>query len=210
MYENIFRVGESSLRLNDGHSDAPVVYIDPVRLSASSPKADLVLVSSDHPAYCSPVDIERVSETGTMVLAPAHAASLIGPPCKIIREYQGDILGGLSVRAVPAYLPHRSAQSGIYESLGYVISFGKYDLYYAGRTGLIPEMERIYCDIAVLPLDPDLMTLEEAREAVRRLKPRKTIPIGYAAYNVATRNLGRRFCDLVAGGTEAVELEITQ
>ena len=51
-----------------------VIYIDPYRLAADVPKADLTLVTHGHYDHFSPQDLERISHERTVFLAPPAVA----------------------------------------------------------------------------------------------------------------------------------------
>ena len=76
-----------------------------------------------------------------------------------------------------------------------------YDIYYAGDTRLIPEMEKIHPDIAILPIDGDgTLTVEEAVEVVQILKPRWVIPSNWGVTGEgATRLDALNFAKQVGG-----------
>jgi L-ascorbate metabolism protein UlaG (beta-lactamase superfamily) len=55
-------------------------------------------------------------------------------------------------------------------------------VYFAGDTDFIPEMKSIQCDIALLPVSGTyVMTVEEAVEAAKAIKPKIAVPMHYAA-----------------------------
>jgi L-ascorbate metabolism protein UlaG (beta-lactamase superfamily) len=61
--------------------------------------------------------------------------------------------------------------------LGFVVSINFYDIYYAGDTQLIPEMETLHPDIAILPIDgKGTLDIYSAAEATRLMNPRYVIP----------------------------------
>ncbi len=207
----IHRLGHASFRINGPpHTDSPTLYIDPWRIPANSPPADIILVSHDHYDHCSPSDIERISQESTVVIASRRAAELIGAGAQAIRPWQGAInIRGMSICPVPAYTVDKSFHAREFDGLGFLVSFMCHDIYYAGDTDLIPEMAKIGCDIALLPVGGAFtMNYEEAAEAVRRLRPTYVIPMHYGREIPGSKDDGWHFCQLVNGNAQALELPI--
>jgi L-ascorbate metabolism protein UlaG (beta-lactamase superfamily) len=169
MIECIDWLGHASFRIQGN----PLIYIDPWRVAREAFSADIILVTHDHYDHCSPADVEKLRGPNTTVIANASSAALLNN-CVVLRPWQVMNVGRACIKAVPAYNSHHPEQFG---GLGYVISVDHYDVYYAGDTNLIPEMSKIRCDIAILPIGGrQTMDADSAVEAVRRLKPRWVIP----------------------------------
>src|SRR5512139_3826911 len=80
MIERIHWLGHASFRINGPpHKDGSIIYIDPWRLPADSPPADIILVSHDHHDHCSPQDIASIRREHTVVVSNTRAAEIIGP-----------------------------------------------------------------------------------------------------------------------------------
>jgi L-ascorbate metabolism protein UlaG (beta-lactamase superfamily) len=186
------------------------VYIDPWRLLDDSPLADLILVSHDHYDHYSPEDIEKISRPDTIIVANERAAALIGPRAQVLRPWQGGVVvGGVSVGAVPAYTLERAFHAKAYGGLGFIISMLRHEIYFAGDTDAIPEMDKIGCDIALLPVGGVFtMGYAEAAEVANRMRPAYAIPMHYGLEVPGSQDDGRRFCELVDEGTQAYELPI--
>lgn len=211
MIERIHWLGHASFRINGPpHSDGPVIYIDPWRLPADCPLADVILVSHDHHDHCSPQDIASIRQDNTIVIANPRAAELIGPEVQVLRPWQGGIsIGEVSIRAVPAYTLNKAFHDRSFEGLGFLISVKRYDIYFAGDTDLIPDMDKIGCDIALLPVG-GIFTMDyvEAAEAVKRLRPRYAIPMHYGREVQGSKEDGHRFCEMIQNGIQAMELPL--
>ncbi len=211
MIERIHWMGHSSFRINGPpHDDGPVIYIDPWQLTSDTVPADIILVSHDHQDHCSPRDIELVCTPKTVIIANQRAADRIGPGVQVIRPWQGAInVGGASIRAVPAYTVNHAYHDRAYGGLGFVISMMRHDIYYAGDTDLIPDMEKIGCDIALVPVGGAYtMDCDAAAEAVKLLAPQVAIPMHYGREIPGSKDAGRRFCQMVNSGVQAIELPI--
>ncbi len=211
MLGRIHWLGHASFRINGLPHDGPVIYIDPWRLPDRPPTADLILVSHDHHDHCSPKDIERIYGEKTLILGNERVAQQLDYPVRVLREWQGasSLCGGASVRAVPAYTPEYAYHDRSYGGLGFLISVSRLDIYYAGDTSLIPEMDKIRCDIALLPVGGSYtMGIDEAAEAVRRIQPHIAVPMHYGREIPGSKANGRYFLQAVNGGVQAVELPI--
>ncbi len=209
MIERIHWLGHASFRINGPpHADGAVIYIDPWCIPPDSPPADLILISHDHYDHCSPQDVARIRRQGTVILASERAASLIGKGAQVLRPWQAAVnVYGVSVRAVPAYTISHAYHNKAFGGVGFIISLMDHDIYFAGDTDLIPEMDKIGCDIALLPVGGAFtMSYEEAAEAAQRLRPKYAIPMHYGREIPGSKGHGRSFVRLVNGGVQAVEL----
>ncbi len=169
MIERIQWLGHASFRIQG----LPLIYVDPWRVPRNAFHADLVLVSHDHYDHCSLPDIEKLRGPDTVVLANSMAAGLL-TNATILRPWQVYNVDKASIRAIPAYNSHHPKDFG---GLGFVVSMDHTDIYFAGDTGLIDEMSTLRVDIAILPIGGrQTMNVENAVEAVRRIRPRWVIP----------------------------------
>ena len=74
-----------------------------------------------------------------------------------------------------------------------IISVNYYDIYYAGDTQIIPEMATIHPDIAILPIDGNgTLTVHDAVEVVKEMRPRWVIPCNWGAGNLADARLFKK------------------
>ncbi len=211
MLDRIHWLGHASFRINGPpHADGPVIYIDPWNLPDDPPTADLILVSHDHYDHCSPADIALIRSPRTVIIANPRAAKYLGADVQVLRPWQSAAsLGEVSVRAVPAYTLTHARHDRTYEGLGFVISWRRQDIYFAGDTDLVPEMERIRCDVALLPVGGVFtMGWEEATQAARLLMPGVAIPMHYGREIPGSQDDGRRFCQAVNSGVQVVELPV--
>lgn len=188
MIEHIEWLGHASFRIV-GAPHTPLIYIDPWRVARGEQPADVILVSHDHYDHCSPADIAKLRGPETVILAGAAAAAEIEGAISL-RPWQVYNLGRVSITAVPAY---NAAHPRTTENLGFVIAANYHDIYYAGDTGLIAEMARLQPDIALLPISgAHTMTIDEALEAARRLRPRYVLPSHWGGGAEGASNLDAR------------------
>jgi L-ascorbate metabolism protein UlaG (beta-lactamase superfamily) len=169
MIERIEWLGHASFRIQG----PPLIYIDPWRVARGAFLADVILVTHDHYDHCSPADIEKLRGPGTVVITNTAASALVSG-ATVLRPWQVMNVDQACIKAVPAYNANHPPE---FEGLGFVISLEHYDIYYAGDTGLTPEMATLRPDIAILPIGGrQTMGVEEAIEAVRQMRPRWVIP----------------------------------
>ncbi len=162
--------------------DGPArLYINPWRVNRPSQPADIILVSHDHFDHCSPADIEKLRAPQTVIIGSERVAREI-EGCKVLRPWQSIGVGRVCVKAVPAYSPNHALHPAQEGGLGFVISANYYDIYYAGDTQQIPEMERIRADIALLPIDGNgTLTASDAARVVAQMRPRYAIPYNWGS-----------------------------
>ncbi|MFN8447978.1 MAG: MBL fold metallo-hydrolase [Anaerolineae bacterium] len=181
MIEQVKWLGHGSFAID---SD-PLIYINPWRVTRVSRPADVILIGHEHYAYCSPADIDKLRGPNTQVIACKRAAEHLDG-CTVLRPWQSVAVGRACIKGVPAYSPRNGAVDD--GRLGFVISLNYFDIYYAGHTGVIPEMESLHPDIAILPIDGDTtMSASEAAQAIGQMHPRWAIPCNWG-FNASGTN----------------------
>lgn len=179
----------------------PLIYINPWRVARSIFHADVILVGHHHSEHCSLADISKLRGAETKIITSPQVAKEI-EGCQILRPWQGIQIDRAGIKAVPAYSPkgwqHPQSDGG----LGFLISLNYYDIYYAGDTEIIPEMERIRPDIAILPIDGNgTLDIFNAVEVVKQMRPRWVIPCNWGAGDEANVRL---FQKEVGGRAEVI------
>jgi L-ascorbate metabolism protein UlaG (beta-lactamase superfamily) len=93
-------------------------------------------------------------------------------------------LGDIKVKTVEAYNKKHEGDAKLMHmkgvGVGYVISVEGKNIYHAGDTDLVPEMEYLQdVDVAFLPIGGRgfTMGLSEAIQAAKRIKPKVVIPM---------------------------------
>jgi len=183
MIENIHWLGHDSFRL-DGSS---TVYIDPWKLAADAPPADLILITHDHYDHFSPDDIARLSTPRTTLIGPASVTAQVdGVAAVTLSAGETATVGGVTVTGVPAYNIDKFRQPGeVFHpraagGLGYIVELDGRRIYHAGDTDAIPEMRDVRCDVALLPVSGTyVMTAAEAAEACRMISAAAAVPMHY-------------------------------
>lgn len=158
-----------------------VIHIDPVTREADYtklPKADLILITHEHPDHLDTKAIDAIKKDGTQIILTKSCAAQV--PGGIVMK-NGDVnsVDGLKIEAVPAYnLDPATRYHPKGNGNGYVITFGDKKVYVAGDSENIPEMKNlkdIY--IAFLPMNlPYTMAPEMAAEAAKIIKPKILYP----------------------------------
>jgi len=174
--------GHGSLTFDWG---GKTVHIDPwgkLADYARLPKADLVLVTHDHPDHFDTRAIAAGSKEGTVVVTNPGAGERLKGAVVLANGETGSY-SGITVRAVPAYnrVNRRPDTTPFHvpgEGNGYLLTFGDRKVYVAGDTENIPEMKELAgVDIAFLPVDlPDTMAPEMVVEAARMVRPEILYP----------------------------------
>jgi L-ascorbate metabolism protein UlaG (beta-lactamase superfamily) len=155
----------------------PLIYINPWKIIRSPQPADVILVGHNRYEYCSLADIEKLRGANTHIIASPCAAAQI-ENCTVLRPWQSISVGRACIKGIPAYStkPGSSEDGG----LGFVISVNYFDIYYAGHTGVIPEMGSLHPDIAILPIDgSSTMTAAEAAQVAAQMRPKWVIPCNW-------------------------------
>ena len=159
------------------------IYIDPFQIEArDKPPADYLLITHSHYDHFSVPDIDHVIGPQTIVICPPDCTSKLSKfslkalkPLEPGSVYSDDFV---HIVAVPAYNRNKQFHPRDNDWLGYVVTMDKVTIYHTGDTDLIPEMDDIECNIALLPVSGTyVMTAEEAAQAAARIEPDVAIPM---------------------------------
>ena len=200
-------IGHGTLMMACG---GKVIHIDPwTKLADYSklPKADLILITHEHPDHFDEQAIRILRKDSTVVVLPEICKETIADGLVMKNGEKKKILG-LEIEALPAYnLVHKRPDGQPYHPKGrgngYLITFGKTRVYVAGDTENIPEMQHLK-DIAIafLPMNlPYTMTPEMAAAAARMFYPKVLYPYHYGQTN--PQELAR-----LLAGEKAIEVRI--
>jgi len=187
---NISWLGHDGFKIEDG---GEVLVIDPFKLKHDV-KADYVLISHEHYDHCSPEDLKKVVKPNlTTVVAISSCRDEVSKASpkeiKIVKPGDHVKIGSFDVKVVPAYNTNKFAQPGkVFHpkqdgKAGYIVTTKSgLSIYHTGNSDLIPEMENLNPEIALLPVSGTyVMTVDEAIEAVSKIKPKIAIPMHYGA-----------------------------
>lgn len=179
-------LGHAGIRITT--DDDGQLYIDPYHIT-DGPKADWLLLTHGHFDHTDPESIAYLRQEKTVVLtsssnADQQDAMMLLPDDPEKRDWSD---GRVHIRAVEAYNTEKNYHSQGF-GIGFIITLptksgGRYTIYHAGDTDLIPEMDELkalHLDLALLPIG-GTYTMDQ-REAVRVavvVSAKLTIPIHY-------------------------------
>lgn len=158
------------------------LYIDPWEVTTEDP-ADLIVLTHAHFDHYSKPDLERLTSSTTVVVAPKDiAAELSG---NVIAVAPGESLeaAGVHLETVPAYNiveerleAHPKANGWV----GYLLSLGGHIYYHAGDTDHLPELEGLKTEVAFLPIGGTYtMDAHDAAALARAMTPQLAVPMHY-------------------------------
>jgi L-ascorbate metabolism protein UlaG (beta-lactamase superfamily) len=173
---HIHWLGHSSFRIED---KSVQIYIDPFKLSANLPKADIIFITHAHYDHFSAEDIAKIQKDSTIIVATSDVTSKIGKGTMTVVPGQSYTIGKLRVTTVPAYNSNKKFHPKGNKWVGYIMTLSTgQKIYHAGDSDYIPEMDTIKTDIALLPCGGTYtMTARQAAEAANIFKPKVLIPM---------------------------------
>ena len=161
-------------------SNGKAVYIDPFRIPGTMPKADIICLTHSHFDHTSKEDIAKIQAEKTQFVTTAD--SEITKNIHVLNPGESVELDGIIIEAIPAYNTDKAFHPKTNRWNGYLITIGKKKIYHAGDTDLIPEMGKLSCDVALLPVSGTyVMTAKQAVEAALKIKPKLAIPMHFSS-----------------------------
>ena len=178
-------IGHASLMLRFNNK---IIQIDPFSKAgdyAALPKADVILLTHDHPDHLDEVALAAARTEKTDLLLTEKCAQKVSGGT-VMRNGDRKTVQGIWVEAVPAYnLLHKRDNGQFFhpkgEGNGYVLTFGNTRIYIAGDSENTPEMKALQnIDIAFLPMNlPYTMTPEMVADAALAFRPKVLYPYHY-------------------------------
>lgn len=175
--DHIHWLGHATFRIDDG---AAVIYIDPWKLPADAPKADVVLITHAHFDHYSAEDIARVEKPTTVFVAPADVASKLTGKHVVTASPGGSYQAGtVKVTAVAAYNTNKDFHPRANGWVGYLVTLSNGQrIYHTGDSDATPEMTAVRTDIALMPCGGTYtMTAAEVAAAANEFEPAILIPM---------------------------------
>ena len=172
------------------------IQVDPVAeygkhtdYAAEFPKADVILVTHEHPDHFEPGTIRTLTGDATRVILNGTCRERLGGGEIMANGENAELFGGILLEAVPAYntTPGREKFHPKGNGNGYVLTIDGLRIYIAGDTEDVPEMAQLKdIDVAFLPVNqPYTMTLEQCIRAARLIAPKVLIPYHYSATDLS-------------------------
>lgn len=188
------------------------VYIDPFQIDPrDKPMADYLLVTHSHYDHLSIADDEHVVNRETTIICAADCAEKLGKlhakQVKALKPGESYEDEHIRVEAVRAYNPEKPFHPKANDWLGFVVTLDKVTFYHSGDSDVIPEMEDVECNLAMLPVSGTyVMTAEEAVRAAAMIEAEVAIPMHWGNL-VGTREDALRFKKLADCKTVILEKE---
>ena len=175
MIDQLHWLGHSSFY----YQGSKIVYFDPWEVSGQ-PKADVVLVSHDHHDHCSPDDVAKISKPDTVIVTEPKAAGRLSGDVRVMAPGQSLEANGIKVTALPSYNQDKQFHPRANAWLGFIAEIDGVKIYHTGDSDLIPEMEGLEVDIALIPVSGTyVMDADQAVEAARAIRPKIAVPMHY-------------------------------
>lgn len=164
-----------------------VLYFDPFQIREENHRADIVLVTHSHYDHFDPESISKIAKDGTVYVVPASMEKELRGAVRegeLITVNPGDVVetGGIRIQAVPAYNRLKPFHPKRNQWVGYVVTMDGIRYYVAGDTDAVPELEKVSCDVALVPIGGTYtMTAKEAAKLINAIGPKTAIPIHYGS-----------------------------
>lgn len=194
-------LGHASFRITT--QDGKVIYIDPWEVRSRA-KADLILITHEHYDHCSPDDVRKLSKPGTVIVAPPDCGAKLGLPIQVVKPGQSGTYAGFAVETVPAYNVGKDFHQQGKNWVGYIVTIDGKRLYHAGDTDIIPAMQTVHCDVALLPIGGTYtMSATEATRAATMIQAKEWVPMHWGKI-VGSEADAETFAKTVTKGTVCV------
>lgn len=162
------------------------VYFDPYEIEDKSADADVIFITHDHPDHFQSESISKIVKDDTKLIMPLsmkkHAFKVEIPLERItfLEPNQIKEMQHLVIETVPAYnklKPFHPKKSGF---LGYIVTMDNVRYYVAGDTDNINDINKVRCDIALLPIGGTFtMNAKDAASLANAIGPKVAIPTHY-------------------------------
>ena len=189
---------QSSIRIN---SDK-MIYFDPFKIEDKKNDADIVFITHSHYDHMDSESINNIIKSNTIVVAPKTVENDIK---KI--EFKDYIflnpneeinIENINIKTIPAYNIGKPFHPKDNNWLGYLVTINNVSYYIAGDTDKTNEIEKIKCDIALVPIGGHFtMDVNEAANLIRIINPNVVIPTHYGSI-VGNTEDGKRFKDILS------------
>jgi L-ascorbate metabolism protein UlaG (beta-lactamase superfamily) len=185
-----------------------LIYVDPVTPLENLPKADVILITHDHPDHLDEATLAKIRTDKTIVVGPQSVADKTH--VDVIMK-NGDVKGvsGVGVEAVAMYNLVRgpTPTTKFHEKgkgNGYILTFGTAPnakrIYLSGDTECTPEMKSLKnIDAAFMCMNlPYTMTSDEAATCSFSFEPKVVFPYHFQSKNPGDSQDPQAFKNAVA------------
>jgi L-ascorbate metabolism protein UlaG (beta-lactamase superfamily) len=197
--------GHDGFRIAD-NKNRRIIYIDPYQLSnehKNKKDANMILISHNHFDHLSSEDIIEVANNDTTIITANECSEklreFLSNKITVLRPGEKTVVKDVTIEAIRAYNTNKKFHPKEDNKIGFVIGINNHRIYHAGDTDIIPEMEGMNPDFALVPVSGTyVMTAEEAAKATNEIiKPSKiAIPMHYGTI-VGSKEDADRFKTLV-------------
>ena len=202
MLSGIHWYGHATVKID---TKAGSIMIDPYRLRKKE-AISAILITHPHYDHMSTDDLKLVRGEKTSVIATKDCVKDLGAHTKVIAPGERIELGeGITVEAYPAYNLNKQYHPKHEGWVGYLVEFEGRRIYVAGDIDRIPELKKVRCDVAFLPVGGTFtMDADAAAAAAQDIDLKTAVPIHWGTI-VGTRQDAERFVSLSRGRGVLVE-----